>query len=282
MTKEFPLSGGIAMKIKILRKCLIMLGLLLFFSVFMPLLPFQSATVQAAETVKDKSELYRLSLNNVTIAKGKTQILRTYNVGENAKIYFKSSDEEIASVSNDGVITAKKVGVTVITVTIKDGADLSSLTCNVTVGPAAVSVKCTQSIIVMAVDSVDFLKVILKPSNTVETAKFTSLNSSVASISPGGRISAKSYGLTEVKAYIDDIGSDGLQKYDSCTVIVTSEENVTKLENYFSEHPELDQIPEEALMVALDQFFNQEFDQTSSSTLINSLDRYLSNLFDLD
>jgi hypothetical protein len=256
-----------------------MFGLFLFFFAAAPLVSVKTAL--AAETGEKKSEAYRLNVYSIVLAKGQTYTLRTYNVGEKATIYFKSGDEEIASVSDDGLISAKKVGSTAITVTIKDGSDVTSLSCDVSVGPAAVSVKWTQSIVILGIDSINQLNVILKPSNTVENAKFTSLNSDIVSVTPRGRASAKNYGYAELRAYINDTNSDGSQKYDSCGIIVTSSDNVSKLSDYFNEHTELNQISKDDLLSALDKFFNKEFDQTSSSNLISSLDRYLNNTFKL-
>ncbi|MDD3174659.1 MAG: Ig-like domain-containing protein, partial [Herbinix sp.] len=257
------------MKKKLLCNCFIMLGLLLFFTVFLPNISINTATAQAAETEKEKSEAYRLNLTSVVLAKGKSIPLKTYNVGENAKIIFKSDDQEIASVSDNGLITANKVGDTVITVVIKEGTNATSLDCKVTVGPSAISVRWTQSRIIIGIDNVDTLKVIIKPSNTVETAVYDSAKQSIVTISPGGRITAKNYGLTYLYAYIDANESDGSQKNDVCTVIVTSQENVSKLENYFSEHTELNKIADSDLSTALYKFFNQEFDQTKSSALVS-------------
>jgi hypothetical protein len=273
--EEFPESEGAAMKNKLLHKGFILFGLFLFFSVLVPFLPSSVATAMA-DTGKDKIEACRLNVSYLVLAKDTTFPLKTYNLSEDAKISFKSDDEEIASINGDGLISAKKVGTTVITATIKQGSDSTPLTCDLTVGPAAISVKWTQSIVILSLDSTETLNVILKPSNTVEDAKLTSLNSDIVSVTPGGRASAKSYGYAELRAYIKNSGSP---RYDACGVIVTSAENVSKLEDYFSEHTELDQILKEDLCSALDQFFNKEFDQTSSSNLITNLDRYLNDTF---
>ena len=59
---------------------------------------------------------------------------------------------------------------------------------------------------------------ILKPNNTVEEAKFSSNDTSIATVSVGGRITAKSAGVTYVFASIDN------GKYDVCKVTVTEED----------------------------------------------------------
>jgi hypothetical protein len=270
------------MKKNFLGKCFITLGLLLFFTLLVPCLPVFTVTAQASSSEKDKSDNYRLNLKSVFIAKGKSFTLKAYNVGDNAKVHFKSDDEEIASVNGDGVVIANKLGTTNINVIIKDGSDSTNLTCEVNVGPPAVSVKWTQSRVIIGLDNSDTLKVILKPSNTAEDARFSSKKDEIVSISPGGRITANKYGLTYLFAVIDETDSDGRQKYDTCAVIVVSQDNVSQLEDYFREHTELNRISEADLNSALYKYFNDEPDRASSSNLVSNLNRYLDKEFGLD
>jgi uncharacterized protein YjdB len=246
----------------------------------MPFSAFNTATAKAANIIVEEKNDYRLNLRSITLVKGKSFTLRAYNLGENAKVNFKSDDQEIASVSEDGVITANKVGVTVITATIKDGSSTTPLTCDIIVGPPAFSIKLTKSRIIIGIDKTDFLNVILKPSNTVEDARFSSYDSSIVSVSTGGRITAKKFGLTYVFAEIECTYTDGIRKFSACTVIVTKQEDAPLLEQYFNDHPELNLIAESELAKALEEFFNTKYDGTAS--LIDSLDRYLNDLFKLD
>jgi uncharacterized protein YjdB len=254
-----------------------MFGLFLLLTVTMPFIPNSTVKAQASDTGKNDS--YRLNLPNISIAKGDTRILKVYNLGD-AKVRFRSSDEEIASVNDDGVVYAKRVGDAVITVTVKDGSGSSNLTCDVSVGPAAVSVKWTKSIVILSKDDVDNLKVIMKPSNTPEDAKFSSSNTDVATISHGGRITSQAFGFSEMRAYIDATDSDGSRKYDSCGVIVVNKDEILKVQNYFDDHTELAKISDRDLFKALDKFFNKEYD--SSSSLVTSLSRYLNKEFNLN
>jgi hypothetical protein len=265
---------------RFLHKCFITLGLALFLTVMIPFAPGDISVAKASEVGKEKTEDYRLNLKSITLVKGKSFTLKVYNLSENASVTFKSADQEIASTNNDGTITASKVGTTVVTATIKDGASSSSLTCDVTVGPPAISVKWTQSRVILGIDNVDTLRVILKPSNTAEAARFSSYDSSIVTISSGARITAKKYGLTYLFAQIGD-ETDGSYKFSTCYVIVTSKDNAPLLDTYFNEHPWLNLISEDDLVDVLDTFFNKEFDQTTSASLINSLDRYLNDNFDI-
>ncbi|MHB8128111.1 MAG: Ig-like domain-containing protein [Mobilitalea sp.] len=268
---------------KLISKCLLTLGLLLFFTLLMPLTSYNTGTAQAKETsIDEKKDDYRLNLKSRTLVKGKSFTLKAYNLSENAKISFKSDDPEIASVSDDGDITAKNVGTAIVTVTIKDGSNpTSSLPCEITVGPPAFSVKITKSRIILGgIDKTDSLNVILKPSNTAEDARFSSKNQAIAYISSGGRVTAKNYGMTYLFAEIDATSSDGKPKFAYCSVIVTNSEDAPLLETFFNDHPELNALSETDLLNALEEFFNTKYDGTTTTSIANGLDRFLNNKFE--
>ncbi len=276
---------------KILRKCLITLGLLLFFTLLLPFTSYNVATAQAGSIDKEKNDGYRLNLKSNTLVKGKSFTLKVYNLSPNTKISFKSDDPEIASVNDEGMVTANKVGNTIITVTIKDGINPPSLPCEITVGPPALSIKLTRSRIILGLDSTDMLKVILKPSNTAEDARFSSFDQSIVYVSTGGRITAKKSGLTYLFAEIDALNLDGTRKFAVCSVIVTSTEDAPLLDAYLNEHQELNTISELDLAKAMDDFFNGNYDtalikdtkieDVGKSALVNNLNRYLEATFDL-
>ncbi len=276
------------MKKKKLCKCLITLGLILFITLLLPLTSYNVVTAQAASIEKEVKDSYRLNLKSVTLVKGKSFNLKVYNLGANSKVSFKSDDAEVASVSDDGTITANKVGATIVTVTIKDGIDKTPLTCDVTVGPAAISVKWTQERAFVGTGNEDILKVIIKPDNTTEVARFSSYDSSIAAVSSGGRITAKKVGMTYLFAEIDATNLDGTRKFAICTVFVTSPKDVPKLQEYFSNHNELNRISSYDLNQALDNFFNGgsaeaavTAEDATESALVKALDSYLEETFKL-
>lgn len=257
---------------KFLSKFIISLGLLLFF-VFLPyIMPNSVSIVQASEIEKEKNNEYRLNLKTITLVNGKSFTLKVYHLEEDAKVTFKSADPEIASVDENGTFTAHKVGTTTITATVKRGTTTTSLTCEVTIGPPAFSVKMTRSMIILGLDQSDLLEVIMKPSNTAELAKFSSFDPSIASVSSGGRITAKKLGMTYVFAEIDATNPDGSRKFASCKVIVTKPEEVSLIKGYFSNHPELSFISENELSNALFEFFNSSKATTTDSSTSVSTD----------
>lgn len=60
-------------------------------------------------------------VSSYIMQKGEKWTLNVYNAGDNAKISYKSNKKSVAAVSKKGVITAKKKGNAVVTVTIKEG-----------------------------------------------------------------------------------------------------------------------------------------------------------------
>lgn len=270
------------MKQNFIQKCFLTLSLLFFLTLLSPLSTAKAANIiEGGKTESSKIEDYKLNLKSVTLVKGKSFQLKAYNISANAKVSFKSDNQEIASVSGEGVITANMVGNTVITATIKDDIGIINLNCEVLVGPPAFSIKITKSRVIIGLDKSDYLNVIMKPSNTVEAARFSSYDSSIASVSTGGRITAKKLGLTYIFAEIDALDSEGKNRFDDCTVIVTSPEDAPLLDSYFSDHPELDMIPSEDLTKALDEFFNVRYTPTANTSLVSSLNRYLEDKFKL-
>lgn len=237
-------------------KCLFFLGSLLFFTFLPQIMPTPSSVAQASEIEREKNNETRLNLKILTLVNGKSFTLRVYNLKKDAKVSFKSADPDIASVNDNGTLTANKVGKTTITATVRRGITPTTFTCEVTVGPPAFSIRTTRSMIVLTHDQNAVLDVIMKPGNTAELAKFSSGNRNIATISSGGRITAKKLGMTKVFAQIDATNPDGKEKYASCSVIVSSTEDAEQLNSYFADHYELSLISETDLTNALLDFFN--------------------------
>lgn len=266
------------MKKKFFQKCILTLGFTVLLTLAAPF--FNDAVVTAKSIETGKKEDYKLNLSSITLVKGKSYPLKAYNLSEKAQISFKSDDKEIASVSDEGVVTANKVGDTIIRAIIKDETE-TELTCKVTVGPPAFSIKLTKSRLIIGLEKSDFLNVILKPTNTVEVAKFSSKDPSIASVSAGGRVTAKNLGLTYVFAEIDATDITGARRYDTCNVIVTNPDDVPHLESYFIDHPELDMISKDDLTSALDEFFNVKYQDSTTASVTSSLNNYLDEKFNL-
>lgn len=207
-----------------LIKCVITLGLLFFFTVCFPIPYVGNVIAVRASGLEESQPDIKLNVKTKSIVKDSTYTLKIYNMDEHHKSTYKTNATSIATVDEKGVITAVDFGTAIITVTIKDGLKtVSTLECEVTVGPPALSVKLTKSEITLTVGRKTTLTAILKAINTVEEAKFSSNDSTIASVSVGGRVTAKSVGVTYIFASIEN------GKYDLCKVTVIEENNQTDL-----------------------------------------------------
>lgn len=218
------------MKQNLFKKCFCTLGFLFFFTVCFPI-PNTNAIVANASTVDENQSDIKLNVKSKALVKDTTFTLKVYNLADNHKVSYKTNSSQVASIDDKGVITAVDFGTTLITVTVKDGfKTVATLECEVTVGPPALSIKLTKSEITLSVGRRTTLSAILKPNNTVEEARYSSNDSNIASVSIGGRVTAKSVGVTYIFASIDN------GKYDICKVtVVESDPNSDQKESDTSE-----------------------------------------------
>jgi len=182
-----------------------------FFSVF------ASATNAYANTGVPK-----LNVKSKAIVKDKDYALKVYNLSETQTVTFASEDPKIASVDQEGVVSALSVGTTIITAVINDSAseEIVSLQCKITVGPPAFLIMLSRQQADLVVGQRSSMSWMIAPSNTVELPKFSSSNPEVASVSAGGIITAKSAGTAYIFAQIDN------GQFSACCITVTEEEEV--------------------------------------------------------
>ncbi len=204
-----------------LKRILIILGLMVFFVLFLPatdnLIVAQAKDITSPEEPVILPEI-KLNVKSKELVKGKSYNLKVYNTTEIQTISYKSSDSTIVSVSDTGTVKGLDIGTATIYVTIKeDFKTITTLQCEITVGVPAFSIRLTQSNIILVVGQKTTLKVLVAPYNTVEVARFTSLDSDTVSISTGGRITAKAVGSTYVYGLIDN------GCYSKCKVSVIDE-----------------------------------------------------------
>lgn len=86
----------------------------------------KSGTKKCTVTIKvpqvKTTKLKNIPQKTITLKKGKTKQLniKTYPANSDQKIYYRSSDKKLVSVSSKGKLTAKKVGT--VTITVKSGS----------------------------------------------------------------------------------------------------------------------------------------------------------------
>lgn len=225
----------------IMKAWLICLGVMLFSFIPLPVLTDSNnvVVVKAAE-VKGKIKHARgkrlaereikLNVTTKALVKDSSYTLNLYNTEDGQKVTFKSNDSSIVSVAYESgsrkcVITGNKVGTAVVTVTVKEGSGflaktIKTLTCEVTVGPPALSIKFLQeSIKVKEGGSLNLAgKLEIKPGNSTEVPRYTVKNEEVGTMSASGYFRAKAPGKTTVTAEI----TNGLSA--TVTIVVIKEE----------------------------------------------------------
>ena len=146
-----------------------------------------------------------VSLDNTSLSMtvGNTQTLTATVSPTNASdksVTWSSNNASVATVSTSGVITAKSAGIATITVTTNDGA--KKATCAVTVKAATVpvtGVSLDKTSLSMMVGDTQTLTATITPSNaTDKSVTWSSSNSSVATVSSSGLVTAKAAGTTSI------------------------------------------------------------------------------------
>jgi len=219
------------------------IGFLLFFGLCIILL---SGNVKASASEND----FKLNVSDVSIIKDGSYRLKVYNLGPEQSVIYRSGNSAVALVSKTGKVTGLNFGETVITATvIEEGAAIAALQCNVTIGPAAVSIKLTKANLVLKEGKKRLLNTVVYPMNTVESPLFYSKDPEIAKVSSVGRIRAVAAGSTQVYALLEN------QQYAVCNVTVLNEEDYEKycsgmsVEEILAENgdePEDEQDPDES------------------------------------
>ena len=140
-----------------------------------------------------------LSLNAAELALGKKetfQLIPTLGEGEAAAFAYASSAKRIASVSDKGVITAKKAGRALITVATHNGL---TATVQVTVGKAPKSIAVSPAELSLAVGEAGRLGVSM-PAGAASSIAWESSDPSVATVDAAGVVTGVKGGAAVIRA----------------------------------------------------------------------------------
>ena len=152
----------------------------------------------------------RVSITGVLLNKTSTTIYTGYsetlvatispNNATNKNVIWTSSDPSVATVDSNGLVSAIKVGTTVITVTTVDGNKTAS--CNVTVSDVlATQITLDKTSSTIEKDEILDLVATITPDNvTNKTITWTSSNPSVATVNSSGRVEGIKAGVTTITA----------------------------------------------------------------------------------
>ncbi|MBP3897777.1 MAG: Ig-like domain-containing protein [Mogibacterium sp.] len=148
-----------------------------------------------------------------TMSVGSTQTISVVLYPDDADdtVRYSSSNTSVATISQGGKISAKSAGTTNITIS----AGSITQTLQLSVEPVTIEVSDFES--KMDVGDTQTISVTLYPSSASDKVTYSSLNPSVATISQGGKIEAKSAGKTDIT-----VSAGGASKTMTLTVSVGS------------------------------------------------------------
>lgn len=134
-------------------------------------------------------------------------------------VTWKSSNAEIATVDENGVITAHKNGTT--SITVRSAADsLKSATCSVTVSDAPTSVTLNKTALELKKWDSETLTALVVPSTATQAVEWSADNSSLVSVYSDGDVHARG---TSGKAVVTAASKLDPAKKAECTVYVVKE-----------------------------------------------------------
>ena len=172
-------------------------------------------------TVKEEAPVpvtgITLSPTSTTLAVGANQQLTANIIPSNAsnkEITWSSSAPTIASVDNNGRVTANATGSATIIAATKDGG--FTATCTVTVNAGNTSVTVTPSNVTMTPNQTQQLTATVTTNSSNKTVTWSSSNNGIATVSTSGLVTAKSGGTATITA----TANDGSGQKATCTVTV--------------------------------------------------------------
>ncbi len=179
----------------------------------------------------DKIELTRINTNDkvtgvaldknaLTLSIGNTgQLVATVipATATNKNVSWKSSNTSIATVDNNGLVTAVGVGSAIITVTTNEG----SFTDNCTVTVEAIhltNINIVETLVALKLNATQQLTTTFTPANaTNQSVTWKSSNTTVATVSASGMVTAVGYGEATITVTSNDGGLT-----DSCSIHIAT------------------------------------------------------------
>ena len=163
-------------------------------------------SVRLSKTVK--VSYVKINSTAKSIALGKTFQLRAWPQpvnAENKAVTWESSNPSVAAVDSTGLVTAVKAGTADVTVTTEDGG--FTAVCKITVTVPVTSVKINSTAKTLEVGKTFQLAAWPQPTNATNKAvTWYSFNTSVATVSSNGLVTAKGTGSTNIRVMTKDGG----------------------------------------------------------------------------
>ncbi len=179
-------------------------------------------------TIKQQVTEIALSETTASLWIGDTKTITATvspTTASNTSVEWSSSDENIASVSSEGVITANGEGSCIITCTAADGYGTKSI-CEVTVKQQVTEIALSETNASLWVGETKTLTATVSPTTASNTSvEWSSSDDNVATVSPDGIITAKGEGTCTITC----TAADGYGTVSICEVTVM--QHTTSLEN---------------------------------------------------
>ncbi len=168
----------------------------------------------------------------------------TTPTASNKDVYWSTSNSDIATVSQKGKVTGRKLGNVTITATSLDGTEVEA-SCEIQVVNPVESVSLNKTTISLLVGQTKKLKATVGPKNaTIKATKWTSSDPSVAIVDEDGEVIAIKAGSTTITAEASDnsgkkalcyvtvydrVASTGITLQDKTIVMLPGEEKIVQM-----------------------------------------------------
>lgn len=166
---------------------------------------------------ENKATEVKLNTANLKLVKGKTATLILSVVPSNFtdQVTWKSTDTNVASVDDNGRVTAKAIGTATVKVTVGD-IDAS---CKITVTQPVTSIGLNKSSLSLEAEATERLTATVSPSTAENKAiTWSTSDTKIASVDETGLVTAKAKGTAQITA----IAQDGSGISRSCAVTVVN------------------------------------------------------------
>lgn len=184
-------------------------------------------------TVRQPVQGLMLNFSEKTIVKGgkfKLKVSITPSSASLRDVTWKSSNEKVATVSEDGEVTGIQGGVAIITCTTVDGGFKE--TCIITVREAVTTIRLNhENYILGAGKTVTLVATVTTESATNPDVKWTSSNERIATVNQKGKVTAHALGYVTITA----MAMDGSEVEASCEIrVVTPVTSLTISKSFMS------------------------------------------------
>ena len=171
-------------------------------------------------TVRAHAESVSIEPSTIVLSnKGDTQLLKAVILPDNAvdiSVTWKSLNEQVCTISQDGVVTATGPGTTNVTVTTVDGGHTA--TCSVKVIQHVADLSLEKHSLSLKVGGTEMMYTRISPTTAEDkTITWSSSNEQIAIVDTNGNVKAIKAG----KAWIKAVSVDNAEAKDSCKVTVT-------------------------------------------------------------